>query len=241
MKHSWRWYTYLLTLLCCGQFLFITLLAMLLYPGSTADDPTTQGYTFTQNFFSDLGMTETYSGQANVLSAVLFFVALTAAGLGIIAYFLAFPHFFRNRRLSHYLSLGGSLFGVVTGFGYIGVAFTPANLLLDPHVAFVYLAFVAFFIAALFYTLAIFTNPTYPKTLALIFLAFTFALASYILLIFTGPDLDTLQGLTLQATAQKLIVYAALICMLIQSFAAWRLQNAQELHRSTQPGRSAAI
>lgn len=226
-NHSWRWYTYLLTLLGCIQFILLTLLAMRFYPGGTAADPTTTGYTFTRNFFSDLGITQTYSGAANSISAVLFPIALTLAGLSLIGFFLAFPHFFRHTRTGRFLSAAGSIFGFITGLGYIGVALTPANLLFAPHVAFVYLAFLAFPVATLLYTLAIFRHPTYPKPLGLVFLAFTLALTLYAGLLFTAPNIDTPNRLTIQVVGQKLIVYAALACMLIQSFGAWRLENGR--------------
>src|SRR5687768_7559185 len=114
-NHSWRWYAYLIALIGCGQFILLTVLAMLFYAGGTAADSTTEGYTFTQNFFSDLGITETYSGAANPISAALFLIALTVAGLSLIGYFLAFPHFFQQERNGRLLSKAGSLFGVITG------------------------------------------------------------------------------------------------------------------------------
>jgi hypothetical protein len=226
-NHSWRWYAYLIALLGCGQFILLTLLAMLFYPGGTAGDSTTDGYLFTRNFFSDLGMTKAHSGAANPIAATLFLIALTLAGLSLIGFFLAFPHFFRQRRTGRFLSAAGSLFGVITGLGYIGVALTPANLLLDAHVNFVRLAFLAFPIATIFYTLAVFRDPAYPKPFALLFLAFTIALALYLRLIFAGPDLNDASGLTTQVVGQKLIVYAALGSMLIQSFGAWRQENTR--------------
>jgi hypothetical membrane protein len=240
-NHSWRWYAYLLALIGCGQFILLTLLAMLFYPGGTAADPTTDGYTFTQNFFSDLGITETYSGTANPISAALFLIALTVAGLSLIGYFLAFPHFFQQQPSGRTLSKAGSIFGIITGIGYIGVALTPADLLLAPHVAFVYLAFLAFPVATTLYTIAIFRTPTYSNRYAVIFLAFTIALTLYLILLFTGPDMDTANGLTIQATGQKLIVYAALGCMLVQSFGAWRRQTVQEGYKRGEAERLAVV
>ena len=36
-------------------FVLFNFFAMIFYPGGTLNDPNTTGYTFTENFFSDLG------------------------------------------------------------------------------------------------------------------------------------------------------------------------------------------
>jgi len=53
-------------------------IAMLLYPGGTLHDPSTTGYSFFQNFLSDLGGTVAWGGQPNYLSAFLFVTSFRA-------------------------------------------------------------------------------------------------------------------------------------------------------------------
>jgi hypothetical protein len=105
---------------------------------------------------------------------------------------------------------------------YIGVAFTPANLLLELHTDFVLLAFRAFLVVVAIYAVVIFISPEYPNRFAGVFLVFALLLAGYIWLLTRGPGLDTQEGLIIQATGQKLIVYAAILCTLVQSLGALR-------------------
>jgi hypothetical membrane protein len=215
----------------CVQFVVLTAVAMLVYPGGTVADPASHGYAFFRNFFSDLGRTKTTLGAPNTASFLLFFVALTLAGLGLILFFTAMPGFFRQAvqptslqvRLARVLSWAGSAFGVVSGLSFVGVACTPANLYLGPHGLFVEAAFLSFFVASLLYTAAILLTPTYPRRYALVFTAFTLLLAAYLWLLFFGPRPTAPQGLVIQATGQKVIVYAAILTALIQADGARRL------------------
>lgn len=205
-----------LTMIACGQFVVLTIVAMLVYAGGTGANESASGYTFFNNYFSDLGMTMAHSGRANTLSAILFFVALSVAGSGLILYFWLAPGLFANTPAGKTLSRIGSFFGIISGLGYIGVAFTPANLLVDPHVLFVQIAFLSFEIAVLFYIAAIFADGRYPKQMAVVYIVFAVALAAYLVLIFGNFDFGD-KELTINVTGQKLIVYAAIITMLIQA------------------------
>jgi hypothetical protein len=218
----WRAQAFRLTTAACIGFVLLTFVAMALYPGGTGDDPAREGYSFFANFFSDLGITESHSGEGNVAAAALFFVALSAAGAGLVLFFVAIPHLLRRRRSAYILALIGSLFGVLSGLAYIGVAFTPANLLLEAHVQAVLLAFTTFPVATLLYTVAILRDPAYPRRYAAVFLAFTVLLGGYAWLLFNGPR-DGANALVVQATGQKVIVYAAIVAMSIQSWGAYRV------------------
>jgi hypothetical protein len=211
-----------LAVLACVQFVVLTVIAMFLYPGGTVIDPTTSSYSFFECFFSDLGRTECRAGQANTASAVLFVVALTLAGLGLVLFSVAMPHFFK-RGAGRYLSWAGSAFGVVSGLAFVGIAFTPADLYLEIHGLFVQVAFLTFFVATLFYTAAILLTPIYPNAHAAVFGAFAILLAAYLWLLFFGPSLETEAGLVIQATGQKIIVYAAIISIGIEAEGARRL------------------
>jgi hypothetical protein len=206
----------------CVQFVILTVVAMWFYPGGTIADPTTQGYSFFANFFSELGLTRTHSGGPNTVSFVLFFVALTLAGAGLVLFFVVFRSLFAQSGVLRVLSAIGSLFGVLSGICFIGVACTPANLRPSLHGQFVLWAFEAFPVAVILYAIAILLHKSYPKRFAVVFIAFAALLVLYLVLIMRGPEFATRQGLMIQATGQKAIVYASIISILIQSLAARR-------------------
>jgi hypothetical protein len=219
---SWRERIYFLTMMGCIQFVVLTLIAMVFYPGGTHRDPTTKGYSFFRNFFSDLGLTETISGDPKLVSFILFTVAMVFAGATLAVFFSTFPSFFSSSPWGKWLSVLGSIAGVVSGLAFIGVAL-PANLYLKPHTLFVQVAFLAFFIAVLIYIPALFLKRDYPRSYACTFVGFAILLGVYLWLLFEGPAASTSNGLIIQATGQKIIVYAAIISMFIQSYGAWKI------------------
>jgi hypothetical membrane protein len=226
-----RQWPFVLTMFGCVQFVVLTVVAMFFYGGGTVADPAAGGYHFFQNFFSDLGLTEARSGAPNTVSAALFFVALTLAGLGLVLFFAAMPRFFRQSRLARVLSGLGTVAGVIAGLSFVGVAFTPANLYLGLHALLVQSAFLAFFIAAMFYLVTILVTREFPNRYAAVLAAFALLLALYLWLLFSGPSFSSPEGLTIQATGQKIIVYAAIIAVLILANGARRLIQAQATRR----------
>ena len=219
-----RWAKY-----ACVQFVVLTSVAMLSYPGGSRADPQSRGYSFFNNFFSELGLTATVNGTPNTPSMILFITALTLAGLGLVLFFVTVPQFFWRTRTLRVLSILGSVFGVIAGLCYVGVAFTPADLALGPHGQFTMWAFQTFLVAAVFYAIATLLNQNYRKVYALVYFAFTVLLAGYVWLMMNGPGLDTAWGVMIQATGQKIISYAAIVCIYIQSHGAARIRaNGRE-------------
>lgn len=221
----WQKQVFQLVMVTSGLFLALTTMAMLLYPGGAVFNPNTAGYAFFQNFFSDLGLTRAHNGQDNLPSAVLFFIALSGAGAGLILFFVAFRQFFGRTWPGWLFSRLGSLAGIMAGVSFIGIAFTPANLLRPAHIQFVFYAFESFLVATLFYIGAILYERRYPKRLALAFVVFTVLLAMYVYLIFYGPDLSTAEGVMIQVAGQKIIAYAAIISIMVQAWGAQKVKS----------------
>ena len=216
-------------LLACAQFVVLTLLAMLLYPGGTMADPSTQRYSFFHNFFSDLGRTRTPGGEPNTLSFFLFAVALTLVGAGLVLFSLAGLRLFAASRASRVLSWVGCACGVVSGLGYVGVACAPYDRWLAIHAWFVLLAFEAFLPSVLAFMSAIFLTKGYPRRYAFLYLAFAALLAGYVVLLRAGPSLKSDEGLMIQAAGQKVIVYASIGCISLQAWGARKLSNLAQL------------
>ena len=207
------------------QFVVLTIIAMIMYPGGLLTDESTIGYNFFRNFFSDLGRTVSYDGGRQWSSAGLFFIALSLSGLGMIYFFTLAPRLFKRQRVAYILSIIGSVFGVISGICFVGIALTPANLLLAPHVLFVQAAFSVFMVVVICYATAIWQTPSYPNLYMIAYLVFGIFLAGYIYLLFWGPSARTDIGLIINATGQKMVAYTALINMAFQSVGAWRVSQ----------------
>ena len=222
----WRFTAFKIVAVICVLFVVLTAAAMLIYPGGTNTDKTTVGYSFLGNFFSDLGLTIAHNGQTNSMASLMFLVALGSAGGALILFFVAFLQFFVGgaRRA---LSVLGTLFGIIAGACFIGVALTPANLFGEAHGNFVRGAFFTFLIAVVFYLLAIVITPAYPRRYAVVFSVFAVLLGLYLILIFAGPDADSAQGLIIQVVGQKVIAYASIITVLIEAVGALRVNRAR--------------
>ena len=119
----------------CELFVLLTVAAMFTYPGGTYTGELTKGYDFFRNFFSDLGRITVEGGKSNIVSAILFILALSIAGIGLIFFFIAFREFFKTDRIGRLLSLMGTIIGVASGLCFVGIACAPYDLFLDIHVS----------------------------------------------------------------------------------------------------------
>ena len=135
---------------------------------------------------------------------------------------MLFPRFFSSTPLGKVLCLIGSFFGVLAGICFVGVAFSPADLLLAAHVQFVMWAFRLFPLAVLFYIPAMFIEKSYPRRYAWVFTVFCLMLIGYYLLLTYGPDAKSPTGLVIQVVGQKVIAYASILSIGIQSLGAYR-------------------
>jgi hypothetical protein len=206
----------------CALFIILTLIAMLTYAGGTAEDPSVQGYSFTQNFLSNLGMITAESGRPNWASAILFFIALGAAGAALVVFFIIFQRIFSGSLVQYLLSLIGSALGVLAGISFMGIAFAPADIARAVHIQFVMWAFRLFPLAVLCYVPVLFMDRHYPKAYAWVFSAFCLLLIGYYILMTQGPSFDTAEGLVIQVVGQKIIAYASIISIGVQSLGAYR-------------------
>ena len=212
----------------CGLFVLLTVIAMFTYPGGLYTGELTSHYDFFHNFFSDLGRIHVEGGKSNLVSAVLFCLALSIAGIGLIFFFIAFRQFFKNDRVGNVVSAVGTMIGVISGVCFIGVAFAPYDLLLDIHFQFVLWAFRTFFFAVSIYAYLVFRQSYYPHRYGWIFAAFAIFLAAYIGLLEFGPKASTPSGLVIQATGQKVIVYVSIISAMTQARLAYLFQTSRQ-------------
>jgi phage shock protein PspC (stress-responsive transcriptional regulator) len=225
----WQFTAFKIVSVICVLFVILTAAAMFIYPGGTNTAKTTIGYSFTANFFSDLGLTIAHNGQANPVAAIMFLIALGSAGAALMLFFVAFLQFFGRNTVRRTLSVLGTLFGLIAGACFIGVALTPANLFGEAHGNFVRGAFFTFLIAVVFYLIAVLITPNYPNRYAAVFGVFAVLLGFYLILIFAGPESDTVEGLTIQVVGQKIIAYASIITVLIEAIGALQINRSRSV------------
>ena len=221
MKVSkWKEWVFIFHMIGCVQFIVLTFTGMLCYAGGTMQDPLVPGYSFFQNFFSEIGLTIARSGESNLISFVLFSLAFFIVGISLVPSFVVFPILFKRKKLSLYLTVLGSCIGIFTACCFSGITFAPADINGPLHSWFVRAGFISGLFVSILYSAAIFINKSYPMKYGFNFLFFTVVLAAYIILMFTGPSVATFEGLTIQATGQKIVLYTFAVCLLIHGYGA---------------------
>lgn len=205
-----------LLLAAAAVFLVLTTAAMAAYPGGAKYALHGNGYRFFQNFFSDLGATRTYSGRSNTTSHVLFLVALTCVGLAMIGFATTWRTIEARRGEGRRFGGVAQVAGVVSGIGFVGVAVTPWDRVLDAHNLFVQVAFgiMLVFVVCL---LALQLRNGWPSGFVAVNVLYLIVLALYVLVLFAGPGLDTKSGLEFQVAAQKVIVYSSILNLAVQA------------------------
>lgn len=203
-----------LLLYVSAQFFVLTLVAMVVFPGGTFNQPEAKHYEFTRNFFSDLGATHTSSGQSNLLSEVLFIVAIGSIGLGLAASSGIWKSLGRG---GSWLGTSAQFFAIVAGLCFVGIAATPWNAFHRPHMFFVKLGFSLLLGLMTSMVLLQMRNGWHGWFVASNWI-YIVLLAGYVWILFYGPSVHTDSGLEFQVVAQKIIVYSSILNLAIQAY-----------------------
>mgnify|MGYP006287349079 FL=1 len=181
----------------------------LLYPGGVSRRETAaQGYSITRNYFSDLGMTVSYSGQRNPLGAGLFVVSSFGYGYGAWAFSLLVVKHGRSRRLVG--ALGVLLGGGVAALGFFLTGLTPKNLLFHLHNWVSYSALLGLLLLWLSASVYLWPGPSRRISVAMVLIS-----AAYLTVLYSRPDWELPADWPLQVIAQKVIVLANWIGLLL--------------------------
>ena len=197
-------------------FIVLNIVAMFLYSGGNINDSNQIGYSFIKNFFSDLGRRYSHSGESNLISCILFNFSLSVVGVTFIMLFYRIRLYFLKNKLLITIS---TFFGIYSGISYVGVAFTPADLLLKEHIFFAHWAFRALFIASFFYSLLIYKTEGFENKYAYGFIAFGLMVFLYVIyseVILDDPRVNA-DALVNHVVAQKMIAFWILFSVYIYS------------------------
>ena len=149
-------------------FVIFQVLGMVLYPGGTIHDLSTNGYSFTSNFFSDMGAYQARNGDPNYLSMIFFSISLILVGGTFVLYYLVLPKIFGNNNRNYYLSWIGTIFAFGGSICLIGTGLTPTDLVFESHIFFANNIFHSFLVTSFFYCIVIFDTNILEKRLSLI-------------------------------------------------------------------------
>ena len=195
-------------------YLIFTSISIIFYAGGTIRNPDTLGYSFTQNFFSDLGKLST----DNFLAMIFFSGSLFVVGITFSIYFYYLMKSYNNDSLGIIAIIGSGL-GIIGAVCFIGVGFTPHNVLFTPHIFFVNWAFRSFLLSSLLLSIALFKDVRLPSRYGVGYLFFAISIFFYILVLEFAPKPELSEiSLIFNVLAQKAIVLIFLLSVLYQSF-----------------------
>jgi hypothetical membrane protein len=194
-------------------------LAAAVYPGGTLLDQEARGYSFSQNFISDLGMTVAHGGRPNRLGATLFVgsFGLLALAIAVCAVGVARLHG-SSARARPFARLGGAG-AILAGACLLAAGLAPANLLLSVHVGAARVASVVAPPALVLLAVASARAPRLPAGVTVTWLVLGFTVAVWFAMRW-GPAVTTPFGLTVQATVQKVVAFIVVGTITYQTYRA---------------------
>ena len=200
-------------------FIFLQILGMLAYPGGTMYDASTEGYSFSMNFFSDMGAYAARNGEPNYLSMIIFAISLTIVGLTFGLYYSLLPKLLGNDTVNFFMATIGSLFAIGGSICMIGTGFTPSDVVFAPHVFFANNIFHCFLVTSLLYTIVIFRSDRLKKRYAMGYALFFISIFIYVGILQYGPSARSGEtALIFQVLSQKMIVIVFCCSVIHQTF-----------------------
>ena len=206
-----------------GQVLFLILvfLAMIFYAGGTRDNPAFIGYSFWGNTISDSGRIIAWSGLLNTTSMVILSTALIVYAVFFIPFYIIVSKLFSEGKIEKYASKIGSILGVIFSLSYIGIAFTPADVLFTPHMIFVFLGYICAFVMSICFTIAFFKNKEFSNIYAIIFALFTIFYFVTQIIAIVGLASDR----NLMVLMQKLGTFVSIGVFFIIGYGIWKFEK----------------
>jgi hypothetical membrane protein len=201
---------------------------MFFYKGGNGVDLEASGYSFFYNFFSDLGRTKSINGQSNFIPSVLFFLTICILGTSLVIYYLLTQLISDYFQLNRFLTLFGTISGVLSGLAFFGVALTPVDLLPLPHLVIAVIAFLLLIFASFSRSIILYNSERYPKRYSIVLLSFSvifsFYFTIYVIIAVFSQNLIP-EGLLIQVTGQKIVFYALIVSYSLQVYITWKISS----------------
>ena len=136
MKTKERLLFFILPSLAIVLFILLVMLGAMSYEGGHRLDLNSEGYSFSNNYLSDLGRIKTVAGMDNSIPFYCFNGALIILSVVFSFYFLFLPSVYDESTEIQNISRVGSIFGFLASICFAGVAYTPADLFIEAHIFF---------------------------------------------------------------------------------------------------------
>jgi hypothetical protein len=202
---SWKGIFCILAVIGAMQFIIITIIAMFFYPG---------GYLFFEYTFSYLGTTVAENGADNSISRFLFVLACTLTAILLNPFWVVMPTLFLNNKSIKYLSLLGSLCGIVSSpFLYL-LAIIPGDIDFVGHIIATNVFFLLFAAAIIIYSITILLNKEYQNVYGWVGIAFSVIIILYPLVF---RNIYAIRSLM-----QRIVVYGFVLWIVYQSTRVWK-------------------
>ena len=204
---AWKRLACIITLLGGFQFILLSFIAMLFYP---------DGYSFTADYFSYLGTTiNMKTGSPNLVSRILFLIACVVVGASLIPFWLVISTLFTESKLNKYISISGSIMGIISSVCLMGVGIFAEDTHYIVHTSLAKMFFSFIIIAILIYSFAILLNSTYHNIYSFIGIGFSI---SVIILLYTFRT-----SIQMNIIMQKVIVYGYSAWVVLQISQIWKV------------------
>lgn len=185
---------------------------MFIYPGGTFVHTEYMQYKFFENFFSDLGRTQTPNGSMNLFSLICFDTALIAQAVSLAVFNIQFLKEVKAKELHNGFYYVALVCGILFPVFLYGIAITPCNLFLKAHMFCVRWGFGILVPLSLAYTILVRKHHLLPNRYGYVMQTIVVACFLYFLLILFGPS--SRENLYIQPVAQKVIVYSMVFSLI---------------------------
>ncbi len=203
---SWKRVSCIIIVLGGFQFILLTFIAMFFYPG---------GYSFTEDYFSNLGTTvNVKTGSPNVISRVLFLIACVVVGASLIPFWVVLTALFTESKLTYYISLFGSIIGVGSSISLMGVGIFAEDTQYFLHSTSAKMFFIFMMIAILTFSTAILLNSEYPNIYSFVGIVFSISSITFLYVFRYSIQISVIM--------QKIIVYGFCLWAVLQISNVWK-------------------
>ena len=213
-------------------FLLFLILGMIFYPDglSSIGYNGFDGYSFWNNYISDLGMTHTFGGVPNPVSSLFLLIGIIILSIGSsLFYLLVFSVFSNVNKNMIGLSTISTISGIIGCIFLLGVSIFPKDTELELHEIISFLFFGFTIIAVVIYNHIILKNDALSNKYTL--LGYLFIICGLIYAIvpkFIFPQLDDETLYTFKPTSQKIVVISLLVALINYMLMIKRVKSPKE-------------